>query len=78
MTISGGADRFETRRSCAESGRRISFEGSLKRVLIALACSVLGVKARRFVGRLLRGSALVGRDSGPGSDMVMSWRARLG
>lgn len=34
-----------------ESGRRISFEGSLKRVLIAFACSVLGVRARRFVGR---------------------------
>lgn len=44
--------------------------GSLKRVSIWLACSDTGVMARRLVGRLLCGSALVGTDSGPGSDIV--------
>ena len=29
--------------------------------------------ARRLTGRLLRGSALVGTDSGPGSDSVTGW-----
>lgn len=47
-----------------------SLLGSLKRVSIWFACSACGVTARRFVGRLLRGSALVGTDSGPGSDIV--------
>lgn len=52
------------------SGSLRSFEGSLKRVWISVACSETGVRARRFRGRLLRGSALVGTDSGIGSDML--------
>lgn len=48
----------------------MSFEGSLKRVWISVACSETGVRARRFRGRLLRGSALVGTDSGIGSDIL--------
>lgn len=58
-------------RSFGAEGSWISFEGSLKRVSIWLACSECGVTARRFVGRLLRGSALVGTDSRPGSDILV-------
>lgn len=53
------------------SGSWISFEGSLKRDSIWVACSECGVTARRLVGRLLRGSALVGMDSRPGSDILV-------
>lgn len=48
----------------------MSFEGSSKREVIAEACSLWGVAARRFVGRRLRGSALVGIEAGPGSDIL--------
>jgi hypothetical protein len=51
-----------------------SLLGSLKSVWISLATSECGVMTRRFVGRLLRGSALVGIDSGPGSDIVLVLR----
>jgi hypothetical protein len=58
-------------RDVEELGSCRSLLGSLKSVSIWLACSECGVTARRFVGRLLRGSALVGIDSGPGSDIVV-------
>lgn len=70
MTISGGAERDATVRGFRAPGRCRSLLGSLKSVWISLATSECGVTARRFVGRLLRGSALVGMDSGPGSDIV--------
>lgn len=39
-----------------------------------MACSERGVlRARRFRGRLLRRSALVGTDSGPGSDILVGF-----
>lgn len=57
-------------RDVEEWGSCRSLLGSLKSVSIWFACSECGVTARRFVGRLLRGSALVGIDSGPGSDIV--------
>ena len=39
-----------------------------------MACSERGVlRARRFRGRLLRRSALVGTDSGPGSDILVEF-----
>lgn len=69
MTISGGADSKDPERWLV-SGSRISFDGSLKSVVISVASSECGVTARRLVGLLLRGSALVGRDSGPGSDIM--------
>lgn len=72
-TISGGGAREDDVRSLGPLGSLISFEGSLKSESIWLACSERGVMARRLVGRLLRGSALVGTDSGPGSDMVVVW-----
>lgn len=51
-------------------GNFISLLGSRKSEATASACSPWGVTARRFVGRWLRGSALVGIEEGPGSDMV--------
>ena len=51
-----------------------SFEGSRKREAIWVACSDCGPTARRFTGRLLRLSALVGMDSGPGSDIFLRSR----
>lgn len=54
------------------SGSLSSLEGSRKREEIWEACSECGVlRARRFKGRLLRRSALVGMDSGPGSDILV-------
>lgn len=44
--------------------------GLAKRASTLLACADTGVRARFFVGRLERGSAEVGMDSGIGSDMV--------
>lgn len=71
MTISGGGASEDDVRGLEDSGSRISFDGSLKSVSISPACSECGVMALRLVGRLLRGSALVGTDSGPGSDIVV-------
>lgn len=47
-----------------------AFWGAEKRADTEEAWSARGVRARRLVGRLERGSALVGMDSGMGSDMV--------
>ena len=69
-TISGGGGSKPAVRGFEVAGSRISFVGSLKRLSICAACSETGVSARRFKGRLLRGSALVGIDSGIGSDIV--------
>ena len=44
--------------------------GLAKRALIWDACWWVGVRARRFVGRLERGSEEVGIDSGIGSDIL--------
>lgn len=54
-----------------EEGIRISWSGFAKRVEMAEAVSDLGVRARFFVGRLERGSAEVGMDSGIDSDMLI-------
>jgi hypothetical protein len=51
-------------------GSFISFDGSRKSEFITLACSLWGDTARRFVGRWLRGSAEVGIEEGPGSDIL--------
>ena len=51
--------------------RWTSLLGSLNRTLIWFACSETGVSWRRFVGRLLLGSALVGIESLPGSDILI-------
>jgi hypothetical protein len=69
-TISGGGGSEPDVRDVEKLGSCTSLLGSLKSVSIWFACSACGVTARRFVGRLLRGSALVGTDSGPGSDIV--------
>ncbi len=53
-------------------GMWISREGLEKRASTEEAWPARGVRARRFVGRCERGSALVGMDSGMGSDMVVS------
>lgn len=56
------------------SGSLSSLDGSRKREEIWVACSERGVlRARRFTGRLLRRSALVGIDSGPGSDILVGF-----
>ena len=51
-------------------GRGISRSGLAKRAESWVAWAVVGVKARRLVGRLERGSWDVGMDSGIGSDIV--------
>lgn len=48
----------------------MSRSGLEKRADSWLACCVVGVRARRLVGRLERGSWEVGIDSGMGSDIV--------
>lgn len=48
----------------------MSRSGFAKRASTWEACAVRGVRARFLVGRLERGSAEVGMDSGIGSDMV--------
>lgn len=48
----------------------MSMSGFAKSASTWLACAETGVRARRFRGRLERGSADVGMDSGIGSDMV--------
>ena len=53
-----------------EVGRGISRMGLAKRAESWVACWVVGVRARRFVGRLERGSWDVGIDSGMGSDIL--------
>lgn len=49
---------------------RISWSGRAKRVSSWEACAETGVRARFLVGRLERGSAETGMDSGPVPDMV--------
>ena len=53
-----------------EDGRGISRSGFAKRAVSWLACCKVGVRARRLVGRLERGSWEVGMLSGMGSDIV--------
>ena len=52
-------------------GRGISRSGLAKRAVRDVACWLVGVRARRLVGRLERGSADVGIDSGMGSDILV-------
>ena len=59
-----------------EGGRGMSRSGLAKRAESWVACWVVGVRARRFVGRLERGSWDVGIDSGMGSDIVR-WKGEL-
>lgn len=54
-----------------ERGMRISWSGFAKRELRDVAWAVVGVRARFFVGRLERGSADVGIDSGPSPDIAV-------
>lgn len=54
----------------------ISRSGFAKRASTSAACTVRGVRARFLVGRLERGSAEVGIDSGMGSDMVVAGAVR--
>ena len=61
---------------CEEGGMEISRSGLAKRAVTCAACWVVGVRARRFVGRLERGSREVGMDSGIGSDILRSRRER--
>ena len=57
-----------------EEGILISRSGLAKRASTCADCCEMGVRARFFVGRLERGSADVGMDSGMGSDMlVLGW-----
>ena len=51
--------------------RDISRSGLAKRAEREVACWLVGVSARRLVGRLERGSAEVGIDSGMGSDIII-------
>lgn len=51
-------------------GRAISRDGFENRVAREAAWAFVGVRARRLVGRLERGSWEVGIDSGIGSDIV--------
>ncbi len=53
----------------SEVGSWMSRSGFAKRASTCEACAVTGVRARRFVGRLERGSCEVGIDSGMGSDI---------
>lgn len=52
-------------------GMRISRSGFLKRDDTWAACSVRGVSARFFIGRVVRGSEEVGMDSGMFSDIAV-------
>ena len=54
-----------------EEGILISRSGLAKRASTCADCCEMGVRARFFVGRLERGSADVGMDSGMGSDMLV-------
>ena len=53
-------------------GITISRSGLAKRAVTCEACWLVGVKARRLVGRLERGSCEVGIDSGIGSDIFFN------
>ena len=57
--------------SALEPGMWISRSGFAKRASTCEACAERGVRARFLVGRLDRGSAEVGIDSGIGSDIVV-------
>lgn len=52
---------------------RISWSGLAKRASSSAAWAETGVRARFLVGRLDRGSADVGMDSGPSPDMAAVW-----
>jgi hypothetical protein len=54
-----------------EEGTRISWSGLAKRASSWAAVWERGERARFLVGRLERGSAEVGIDSGMGSDIVL-------
>ncbi len=69
-TISGGAARLRGLPTASEVGSWISRSGLAKRASTCDACAVVGVRARRLVGRLERGSWEVGMDSGIGSDIL--------
>lgn len=71
-TISGGAGSDDAVLGLDASGSLSALLGSRNSVSTWLACSDLGDTARRLTGRRLRGSALVGTDSGPGSD-ILGW-----
>ena len=55
----------------SEVGIRILRSGFAKRAVTWLACCETGARARRFRGRLERGSWDVGIDSGMGSDIIV-------
>ena len=52
------------------AGMTTSLSGLAKRASSEAACWVVGVRARRLVGRFERGSWEVGIDSGIGSDIA--------
>lgn len=53
-----------------DEGMGVSRSIFAKRASTCEACCVTGVRARRLSGRLERGSAEVGMDSGMGSDIL--------
>jgi hypothetical protein len=55
----------------AEVGKSMSRSGFANSASTVCACASRDVRARFFVGRLERGSADVGIDSGIGSDIVV-------
>ena len=54
----------------SELGIGMSRSGLAKSAVSCVACWLVGVRARRLVGRLERGSWEVGIDSGIGSDII--------
>lgn len=69
-TISGGADIVGLCEIAVSDGKGMLISGFANSASTDAACAVVEFKARRFKGRLERGSADVGMDSGIGSDML--------